>query len=722
MERSRTWVLLLAMAGLGAAPAAPTSLGVEKTIERIRADWAKPGARPQPNAPGWNALFDRITADLKSYATARSEDDRLLALDRLYRVSVALRGVAWRPAAELDGSLRAWLRPRVSLAWGIRRLRDAVRGLPRANDASVRANRERWLRFTDDQLGDALRSYEGAATVAERRRALGRVYAALDGLDKGNRSRPWVPSLALEAALNDLYNRPNLDASADVDALAPALNTNVVEPEVIFFKGQTSYVTPGPKTGFGLLPSDEGIAFYNSQYSHSVTPIQGFQQQIAADPKGRRAAKLYYFDATTTDNSHVTATTLLTPNGLRVFAPQLSHGADAAIGSTPAPGGGFGRFVASLLGFNQRKITRKVYEGAIGQIRQGVVEGAAELGQIKSSEAEAEKNAQLRQYLVGNNTLRYQNFEIAGLTLRSRPEYALIGGTVKYLNAEQQVGADAPQPAQFETVQPGITADVHLGSIMTNLARGYLQSPAGRGVKNLMIVTSKVPPGAPPQQGIHTTENVDFATFSKAVATAQAANDPKVLAVRIKRPGVAPEFSADSRGFLVALVHDFAIEVPAPAQAARGGLFGPAARIYRLEAPNAEFDISFKVVLSETGVPVRLTGRIEDFDPGPGAGVFAIDQDEEKAARLNAFTSTIVLNAFRTKLRGQPIDVPFGKVNLPNFSIASVSGLDPSGWMRIVLARTGSQPNPIKENTPPAQPSSPIQPAPARPAAGVARR
>src|SRR5262249_22101213 len=156
-----------------------------------------------------------------------------------------------------------WLRPRVALAWAVRRLDDAVRGLPATADPNVRANRDRWVRFAEDRLGAALRAYEAATTVAKRQDALKRVYGALHDLDAGNRGRPWGPSLALESALNDLFNQPNLDASADVFTLSPALNQEVVETGPIFFKGQLSYVTAGPKTGFGLLPSDDGIAFYN---------------------------------------------------------------------------------------------------------------------------------------------------------------------------------------------------------------------------------------------------------------------------------------------------------------------------------------------------------------------------------------------------------------------------------------------------------------------------
>src|SRR5262249_24060409 len=150
----------------------------------------------------------------------------------------------------------------------------------------------------------------------------------------------------------------------------------------------------------------------------------------------------------------------------------------------------------------------------------------------------------------------------------------------------------APQPLAFQSVQPGVTADIHLSSVMTNLSRGYIQSDAFQPVENLMIVTRKVPPGTPPSQGIIATRNVDYQTFLRAVREARAANAPKVLAVRVRRPGRSPEFAADARGNLVALVHDFVIEVPAPAAAARGGLLtGPPAQVYRLSAPNAEVTI-----------------------------------------------------------------------------------------------------------------------------------
>src|SRR5262245_30076176 len=140
MRRNPAWRCVLAgwglaVAALAPAPAAPGYHPIERNIERIQQSWQQPGARPQPNAPGWNALFDALRRDLQAYASATNEDDRLRALDRIYRISTALQSVNWGPAAELREQIRAWLRPRVRLAWAERRLIDSVRGLAATSDA-----------------------------------------------------------------------------------------------------------------------------------------------------------------------------------------------------------------------------------------------------------------------------------------------------------------------------------------------------------------------------------------------------------------------------------------------------------------------------------------------------------------------------------------------------------------------------------------------------------
>jgi hypothetical protein len=143
----------------------------------------------------------------------------------------------------------------------------------------------------------------------------------------------------------------------------------------------------------------------------------------------------------------------------------------------------------------------------------------------------------------------------------------------------------------------------------------------------------------------------------------------------------------------VAAVHDFQLDIPAPPQAARGGgLTGPRARVYRISSPRAEFVISFKVAPEAEKQPVRLSGRIEEVELPPGSRVYAINEDESKAQPLNAFTATFVMGLFRSRVQGQPIDVPLSNLQLRGFAIREVSPLDPTGWIRVQLVRTSASP------------------------------
>ena len=50
------------------------------------------------------------------------------------------------------------------------------------------------------------------------------------------------------------------------------------------------------------------------------------------------------------------------------------------------------------------------------------------------------------------------------------------------------------------------------------------------------------------------------------------------------------------------------------------------------------------------------------------------------------------LDGLKTKLQGQPIDIPLSNLQLRGFAIQSVSPLDPSGWIRVNLVRVSSSP------------------------------
>ena len=113
--------------------------------------------------------------------------------------------------------------------------------------------------FVQNDLGEALRDYDARRTVQQRQAALqagprGPRVARPAEQGQQSQGRTWQPSLELEAAMNDLFNRPNLDITADVATVAPVFEANLVQTGPVTRKGYTSMVTAGPKTGFGLLP------------------------------------------------------------------------------------------------------------------------------------------------------------------------------------------------------------------------------------------------------------------------------------------------------------------------------------------------------------------------------------------------------------------------------------------------------------------------------------
>lgn len=675
----------------GAAPAPPSYQAVSQVIQEIQAEWAKPGAVAQPNAAGWSALFSVLEQDLKAHNGAGGEDERLVALNRVYQISKAIGTVGWAPAQRLRESLRDWLRPRVRIAWAGRRLTDRVKGLPSSASPDVQLNREKWLTFVRDDLGEALRSYDGAATVARRADALDAIHKALGALSQRNRSYAWNPSVELQAALNDLYNLPNLDLSVDIATLAPFLNQNLVTSGPVYRKGYVSQVTAGPKTGFGLMFSDDGIAFYNSQRLSSYTPIWDFQQQIASDPQGSRAARMYQFNMASTDQQELTIVAVLRTTGMQLF-PSFKHDVDILLGADPARGGGLTRLFASLLGYGKDRILQEVRSNSLPRIQQNVVEEAMAQALENTSAQSAQRNLTFRQYLIGHNRLVYQNVLVEGLSLRSRPENALIGGRVQFLGAEGQRGADSPQPSSFSRPDYGVSADLHLPSLLGNFASGYLQSPEVQQVQTLLIETKNAPVGSPPGAGITLTRNAAFEAFVKAIDAAKSANDPKVQALRVKRPTQAPDFGVDGKGNLVAIIRDFQVEVPAPSQAGRPALPGPSAKIYRITSPAAEVSLSFQVQPTVPGGPLEFQGRVENIDLGPNGKVFGINDDEDKAQQVNRLFGNVIIGLVRVRLQGQAINLPLGNLPLQGFALRSVSPLDPSGWVRATLLRTGSAP------------------------------
>ena len=672
-----------------AARAAASYHAVTKAIDEATRPWDQPGATAPAAAPGWRAFFGELKSELASYASAAEGNVQLASLGRLHKFDMALWSVPWGPVASIRSALDEWLTPRVRIAWAERRLFDYT-SAHRGDSTGSAEHTMAWKRFVDNDLASALAGYEGAKTVQARRAALRKLTGVLAALRSNNRATYWPYSSELQAALDGLYNQPNLDVSADVASVAPFLSNNVVTTGPVARNGYVSQVVAGPKTGFGLLPSDEGIAFYNSQIANTSTPITDFQNQIEQDRQGRKVAKLYYFTAASYDTPNLTISAIIRPSTGLALAASYAHNVAAGFDALPIQGKGLGRGVLAILGLNRAKLIDKVGGQAFPRIASGVVEGAEEEAAERLPGAAEQQNIKLRRVLVGNNTAAIRDFRITELSLRSRPENALVSGKVGHQAAPDAIGADMPQPSSLAAPNPGVSADLHVSSVLSNVVAGLLQGDELRAVDNLMIVTKALESGRPAAEGVTVGRNVDYATFLRNIDGARAANNPKVTAIRFKKPTAPPEFSADERGYLVVLVKDFRMEVPAPPGSERGGLLGAPAKVLRFNVPVAEFTLSYKVAANGPYPPTEIDAKVEDFVPSGNSKVQTIFDDETKATTMGPFQGNLALLGFKNKLQQVPIKVPLTSLNIPGFSLMGISPLDPSGWMRVVLSPNGT--------------------------------
>ena len=670
-------IALATVVSLGAAPATPSFHEVEKIISSIQQGWSQIPPEQNPFATSWNGYFDSITTELNHYKTSASPEDRLDALKILSKKANALGFVAWGPAQNLRIALLNWIRPRAALVWAEYRVLEAVTGLPEEQAA----NREKWDAFIQQGLRPSVFEFESAIGVVQRREARAKVQAAIKALHQGNAATPWSRAVALESTLADLYQLPNLNVAIDSSVLSSTIGRQgIVEPGWIYFREQWSYVTPGPIVGLGFVPTAGGIGLAISQSVSNVTPIQGFQQQVAADDEGKQAAKLYQFDATSRNQAVLTINALFRLSSGLMLAPGYQHNISATISSAPQPDKGLLRAVASLVGLNQRKITDKVYEGAIGKIRSQVVDGASDLAGIKASQKASELNSRIRPFIVDGQTAGVGRIGVGNLAMQSTGDHAYIQGLVYDFNDPSPAGASLPQPGSFGYLNPGVNVSLHLPTALSNLAGVLADSPMAQNVDNLMVVIPPGETGGPPPD-VRTEQNVDF---SRYLSTVEESTPAGSQAIRVMKPTKEIAAEVDAQGRLVILVPDFTIDLPAPASAAKGGaLTGPPAKVYRITTELAEFSVSIGLDLGK-GVP-RAVGKLEAFDAGPNVRVLAINDDEANAQPLNAFTARIIANTFAAKLAGRPLDFPIPGLESAPVAITDASPLDPSGWMRLTV-------------------------------------
>src|SRR5208283_1127066 len=94
----------------------------------------------------------------------------------------------------------------------------------------------------------------------------------------------------------------------------------------------------------------------------------------------------------------------------------------------------------------------------------------------------------------------------------------------------------------------------------------------------------------------------------------------------------------------------------------------------------------------------RIRAKVEDFSPSTNSQVLAINDDESKPSKLSRLGGAFVISTIGARLRSQPILADLDHVNLRGFAIQSISPLDPSGWVRVTLARAQTVADPVQTN------------------------
>ena len=110
------------------------------------------------------------------------------------------------------------------------------------------------------------------------------------------------------------------------------------------------------------------------------------------------------------------------------------------------------------------------------------------------------------------------------------------------------LGADSPKPASLATSEdPGVTADVHLPSLLANGVAAVLERPDVKAAKNVMISITEAPPGTPPSATTKISTNVDYPTYVKTVdAGRKTPSNPPFTAPTLRSPPSRPTTGSSS--------------------------------------------------------------------------------------------------------------------------------------------------------------------------------
>ena len=618
---------------------------------------------------------------------SRNLDERLGAYVALQ--NSAAQWAAWAAydpvAADVANALNQWISPRLqALRYGIS-VRDTI---ARGDYWITDAHRQNYAELAVP-LVTALEDYEAAKTTAQRFEAREKIRDLIAQLQTRLQTTPWPDASAIIETIKSRWESPNLLLTVTAEGLRPLLDRGIVTPDPVFYKGRTSYVTPRERYGYGLIPSNDSIAFYIRQAMTSVTPVTDFEQQVQANRGGRVLTRAYALGNTIQNDSLLTMSFAIRPSGV-AMSPSYQNNVRPNLSVTPRQGGGLTRAFMGLAGMDRQAIADQIYSRSIGQIQSEAETSSLEQGQMRANEAAAQLNGAMMPYRRGPNAFSYRQFLVDRVLTRTEPTH---------VHAEARLAYEYPG---FETIGPidvappldpvdarYVTTAIHIPNLLENIASNYLAELASRGPTTIGFM--------PDQDGDGVLEieiNGDDLHFRSALEeNARIARKPEGAALEPGKPlaaislgdkKIVPHFTVSDKGNLVMLLREVRVDIASPALTLMtGARFGNAVRI---DTPSAEVEIAFVQLPATADLPERLALKVLTVTLDPKARIYSFEEPGKAPREVSTLRKIGLVSAATAVMTSRTIDLPLDALRLADqVRVVSLDPLGSLGWFQFVV-------------------------------------
>lgn len=663
--------------GVWAANAAPTYRNVIDQLDKI-----------SPNAsPEIKDAATKLKTDLANQIQATDLNERLDRLKKLQEDSV--KWASWTaadPAADqVSKAVNRWVDPRLKAIEYAISARDSIKaGTNGTTDEHKKAYDEIVV-----PLIDVLHQYEVADKTGLRFDAREKIRSLVSRLEERLKQLSWPDAQEIINTIESRWESPNLMFTVSAEGLRPLLDRGFVNPESILYKGRVSNVTPGEKKGYGLIPSDDSIAFYIRQAMTSITPVTDFQQQVQSNQGGRILTRGYNLGNTIQNDSIVTMSVAVRPTGV-ALSPSYVNSVQPQLSIGPKQGGGMTRAVMGLAGMNQQRIVGTIYQRSIGQIQSETEVNSLELGQLRANESAAMINEKLSGFLRSNDSLIFERIVAERIKVRTEPTHIHAETRVLYqVPGIRSIGPlDVPPP--LDPVDDRyITAALHIPNVVENLASNFFEELSKRGPATIAFLPDQDMDGALEVEVQSGQELLHLAVgeslrITKEPKGAKLAPGQPFAAIKISEEKLVPHFTMDDKGHIVMMLKAFKMDIAAPALTLFSeGRMGGAIRI---DSPGAELDMEILNLPATKDQPERLAVKVHSFQLDPRSKIFTYSEASKEPTELSTFRKATVLAAASAFLASKPFDLPLDALRFGDkVKVVKVAPLGKLGWYQFVI-------------------------------------